>query len=101
MPVVVLKVAAQDVNKVLAANDQKVVKALSTDGPDPAFGDGVGVGRSNRRADDPETGRSPDIVERSGELGVSVADQEPDRGGTVAEVEEEVAGWTCTWSVTR
>ncbi len=64
VPVVVLDVAAQDMNKVLAADDQEVVEALSADGPDPAFGDGVGVGRPNRRADDLGTGRAPDIVER-------------------------------------
>ena len=82
--VVVLDVAAQDVNKVLAADDQEVVQALSADGPDPAFGDGVGVGRPNRRADDLGTGRAPHIIERPGELGVPVPDQEPERGGTVA-----------------
>jgi hypothetical protein len=39
---------------------------------DPAFSDGVGVGRPNRRADDLDTGQAPDIVERPGELGVPV-----------------------------
>jgi hypothetical protein len=103
--IVVLDVTAQDVHKVLAADDQEVVKARSADGPDPAFGDGVGVGRPNRRADDLGTGRAPDIVECSGELGVSVADQEPDCGGTVAEVQEKAAGllghpWAARWAVT-
>jgi hypothetical protein len=77
--VVVLDVAVQNANKVLAAEDQEVVQALSPDGPNPTLGDGVGVGRPNRRADDLGTGRTPDIVERSGELGVPVADQEPER----------------------
>jgi hypothetical protein len=81
--VVVLDVAAQDVNKVRAADDQEVVEALSADGPDPPFGDGVRVGRPNRRAGDLDTGRAPDIVERPGELGVPVPDQEPEHGGTV------------------
>jgi hypothetical protein len=71
--IVVIDVAVQDANKVLAADDQEVVQALSADGRDPAFGDGVGVGRPNRRAGDLGTGRAPDIVERSGELGVPVA----------------------------
>jgi hypothetical protein len=35
-----------------AADDQAMVKALLADGPDPTLGDGVGVGRPNRRADD-------------------------------------------------
>ena len=69
-----------------------MVEALSADGPDPAFGDGVGVRRPNRRAGDLDTGRAPDIIERSGELGVPVPDQEPERDGTDTQVEEEVAG---------
>jgi hypothetical protein len=84
--VVVLDVAVQNANKVLAANDQEVVQALSPDGPNPTLGDGVGVGRPNRRADDLGTGRTPDIVERSGELGVPVADQEPERGSTIIQL---------------
>ena len=68
--VVVLDIAVQNANNLLAANDQQVVQALSPDGPNPTLGNGVGVGRPNRRADDLGTGRAPDIVERSGELGV-------------------------------
>ena len=79
-------------NKVLAANDQEVVQALSPDGPNPTFVDSVGVGRPNRRADDLGAGRAPDIVERSGELGVPVADQEPERGRTVIQLNQEIAG---------
>ena len=90
--VVVLDVAAQDANKVLAAEDKQVVEALSADSPDPPLGDSVGVGRSNRGADDLRTNRAPDSIERSGELGVSVADQEVERGGMVAEVDDEIAG---------
>jgi hypothetical protein len=90
--VVVLDVAAQDADKVLAADNQRVVEALPADCSDPSLGDGVGVGRLDRCADDLGTGRTPDIVECPGELRVSVADQEVERGGTVAEVEEEVAG---------
>jgi hypothetical protein len=50
--VVVLDVDVQDASKVPAADDQAMVKALLADGPDPTLGDGVGVGRPNRRADD-------------------------------------------------
>jgi hypothetical protein len=52
----------------------------------------LALGNLDRCADDLGTGRTPDIVECPGELRVSVADQEVERGGTVAEVEEEVAG---------
>jgi hypothetical protein len=92
MLVVVLDVAVQNANKVLAANDQEVVQALSPDGPNPTLGNGVGIGRPDRRADDLGTGRTPDIVERSDELGVPVADQEPERGSTVIQLNHEIAG---------
>ena len=42
--VVVLEVAVQDANKVLAADNQEAVKARLADSPDPTLGDGVGVG---------------------------------------------------------
>ena len=53
-------------NQVLAADDQELVEALATDSPDPALGDGVGIGRANRCEDDLDTGRAPDTIERVG-----------------------------------
>jgi hypothetical protein len=47
-----LDVAPHDASKMLAANDQQMVQALPTHRPNPALSDGIGVGRSNRRADD-------------------------------------------------
>src|SRR4030095_8695683 len=79
-------------NQLLAADDQQLVEALTADRPDPPLGDGVGVGRLNRCADDLGASRTPDIVERPGELGVSVADQEVEYGGTVTQIGEEIAG---------
>jgi hypothetical protein len=84
----VLEVAALDANKLLTAGDQQVVEALLADGPNPALGDGIGVGRPNWRADDLGTSRAPGVVERPGEPRVPVAGQEPERGGVAAEVEE-------------
>ena len=43
-------------------------------------------------ADDADTGRAPHVIERPGELGVPVPDQEPDHGATVTQVQEELAG---------
>ena len=51
-PVVVLDVDAENADQLLAADDQQLVQTLSADRPDPALGNGVGVGRTNRRADD-------------------------------------------------
>jgi hypothetical protein len=44
-------------NEVLTADDQELVEALTADRPDPALGDGVGIGRANRCEDDLDTGR--------------------------------------------
>jgi hypothetical protein len=90
--VVMLDMASQDADELLAADDQQLVQALPADRPDPASGDGVGIRRPNRCADDLGPGRAPHVVERCGELGVPVADQELERGGLVAESGDEVAG---------
>jgi hypothetical protein len=90
--VVMLDVASQNANKLLAADDQQLTQALPTDRSDPPFGDGVGVGRLNRCEDDLGAGRAPHVVKHPGELGVPVADQELERGGLVAEDGDEGAG---------
>lgn len=74
--VVMLEVAAKDTNKLLGTHDQQLVQALPADRADPALGDRVGVGRPHRCADDLGTGRAPHVIERPGELGVPVADQD-------------------------
>jgi hypothetical protein len=43
--VVVLDVAPQNANKLLAADDQQLVQALLADRADPPLGRGVGIGR--------------------------------------------------------
>jgi hypothetical protein len=87
-----LNVAAQNANQLLAADDEQLIQALPADRADPAFGDRVGVGRLHRRADDLGAGRAPHVVERPGELGVAVADQELARAGLFVENGDEVAG---------
>jgi hypothetical protein len=85
-----LDIGPQDTDKLLAADDQQLVQALPADRADPALGDGIGVGRLHRCADDLGPGRAPQVVERPGELGVSVADQELEGGGFVIEDGGEV-----------
>jgi hypothetical protein len=87
-----LDVAAKDTNKLLGTHDQQLVQALPADRADPALGDRVGVGRPHGCADDLGTGRAPHVIERPGELGVPVADQEPERSGLIAKDGDEVAG---------
>ncbi len=90
--VVMLDVALQDASEVLAADDQQLIKALPADGTDPALGDRVGVGRLHRCADDLGASRAPHIVERPGELGIPVADQEPPRCSLITEADDHVPG---------
>jgi len=90
--VVMLDVASQDASKLLVTHDQQLVQALPPDRADPALGDRVGVGRLHRCADNLGTGRAPHVVERLGELGVPVTDQELARGGLVAQDGGQVAG---------
>jgi hypothetical protein len=92
MAVVVLDVEVQDVKKLPPPGDQKLVQALPAHGANPALGDGIGVRRLNRCEDDLGADRAPDVVEDTGELAVSVVDQEPDGRGIVFEGGEEVTG---------
>jgi hypothetical protein len=89
--VVMLHIDPQHTRKLPGADDQELVQALLADGPDPPFGDGVGVRRLNRCADDLGTGRAPHVIERPGELGVPVADQELARAGLLVEDGDQVA----------
>jgi hypothetical protein len=50
--VVMLNVASQDANELVATDDQQLVQALPAHRADPALGDRVGVGRLHRCADD-------------------------------------------------
>jgi hypothetical protein len=90
MAVVVLDIEVQDVKKLPTPGDQKVVQALPAHGANPALGDGIGVRRLDRCADDLGADRAPDVVEDTGELAVTVVDQEPDGRGIVFEGSEEV-----------
>jgi hypothetical protein len=78
MAVVVLDVAVEDAKEVAAAGDQEMVQAFPAQGADPALGDGVGVRRLDRCADDLGAEPVPDVIEGSGELAVAVAEQEPE-----------------------
>ena len=91
--VVVPSVDAQDAMKVPAAGDQELVKALPAHGADPALGDGVGVWRLDRCADDLGADRAPDVIEGLGELAVTVADQESDGRGVVVVARRLRACW--------
>ena len=68
---------------------------------DEAFGDRVRPWCPHRRLDDPDVDGGEDGVEGGGELGVAVADEEPEASTGVVEVHEQVAGLLgqpgCRW----
>jgi hypothetical protein len=71
MAVVVLDIVMEDAKQLPAAADQEMVQALPAHGANPALGDGIGVGRLDRCADDLGADRAPDVVEDTGELTVA------------------------------
>jgi hypothetical protein len=90
--VVMAFVVAQHGSGVLLVDDQDAVEEFATDGADEAFGDRVGPRCPHRSLDDPDVDGGEDRVEGGGELGVAVADQEPEASTGVVEVHAEVAG---------
>ena len=75
--VVVVDVHPQDVFKVAAVEDEQPVEALRADRSDETFGDRVRFRRPNGCFHDPDLFAAEHLVERTGVLAVSVADQEP------------------------
>jgi hypothetical protein len=91
-----LHIDPQHTKKLPAADNQQPVKTLSAHGTDPPFGDGVGVRRLNRCTDDLDPGRAPHVIERPGELGVPVTNQELERAGLLVEDGDQVASLWAT-----
>jgi hypothetical protein len=71
---------------------QDPVQALGAYGAYPSFGIGVCPRRPGRDLDYLGTGRGEHRVEGSAELSVAVADEEPEPGGALAQVDEQIAG---------
>ena len=72
--------------------DERQVQALSTQAPDEPLRVAVRPRRANRRLDRPGADRGEHGVERGGELGVPIADQELELRGPFPDVSEQVAG---------
>ena len=72
--------------------DQQMVEAFAAQGADEAFCDGVRARCPGWGAEDGDVGAGEHGVEGGSELGISVADQEPELGGAVTEVDQQVAG---------
>src|SRR5439155_17362970 len=59
------------------SQEQEVIEALGSNGSNEALGEGVRSRSPDRGRDDPDVLGSEDLVEGTGEPGVSVSDQEP------------------------
>src|SRR3954452_6391527 len=92
MAAVVMLVLAEHGGGVALVDDQDAVEEFSADRADEAFGDRVGPRCLPRRFDDRDVDGGEDGVEGGGELGVAVADEEPESLTGVVEVYEQVAG---------
>jgi hypothetical protein len=90
--VVVLDVLVQHDRQVAWSGDQHMVEAFAAQRADEALGDRVGARRLDWGAEDADVGAGEHGVDGVGELGIAVADQEPELLGAVAEVHEQVAG---------
>jgi hypothetical protein len=74
------------------AEDQHPVDDFATDGQDKALGEAVRPRTARWDLDHLDTGVCQDRVERRRELTGAIPDEEPEPGGAVAEVRDEVAG---------
>jgi hypothetical protein len=68
-----------------------LLRLFAAQGADPALRDRVRPASLRRRLDDADPVSVEDAVEGSGELGVAIADQEPELLGAVGEVHQQVA----------
>ncbi len=91
-PVVVLGIGPECSIEMPPTEDECPVEALRPDRRDDPFSVGIGVRGPDRRQDHPRPFRANDFVERSAELRVSVADEEPDGGRSIIEFHREVPG---------
>ena len=79
--------------------DQHPIGALSPDAANEPLRITVRAGRPRWSLDDLDVLGGEDCVERPGELGVPIADQEPKTLDPIAEVDHQVAGLPAEWSI--
>src|ERR1039458_1299712 len=90
--VIVPDVVAKDCFEVVAAENERPVETLFSDGPYPPLRDRVRTRRSHRCLDHLDTFGDEHLVEAGGELRVAVSDQEPERPSVLGEISGEVPG---------
>jgi hypothetical protein len=97
-----INIFAERRSEVALSEDEHPVQKLGPCRFDPALGDGDRSGRSDRRLDDFDSVCSKDLVERGGELRVSVVDEEAKVGAAVGDaIETFLACWVTQASLGR
>src|SRR5215204_1030847 len=88
-------VSREEPVKMAARKDEGPVQDLGANGPDPALGEGVGLRSTEGRGDHPGIVGSEHGVEGARELGVAIADEEPNSGGKLTGHVDvaKLAGW--------
>jgi hypothetical protein len=74
------------------AEDQDAVGEFGSDGQDESFGKSLRSRTPRRDLHGFDASASQDGIDGGGELAGAVSNEEPDPGGTVVEVHQEVAG---------
>src|SRR6266568_1227691 len=90
--VVMIDVGPQGSLKMSSSEDERPIQAFGPKRPYPSFEKRVGVRGSDRGEDDPHALRAEHLVERAGELGVPVVDQEPRGESLLLEAHGQVPG---------
>src|ERR1039457_3866875 len=90
--VVVLDVLVDDGLEMSTTEDEHPVQTFTPDSTDEALSDGGCTGRPDRSADGPDTFGAEDLVEAGRELGVTIADQEFDRPGSLGQFIGQIPG---------
>jgi hypothetical protein len=91
-PVVVGRELREDGPQVPLTEDQNAVGELGSDGQYESFSETVRPRTARRNLHDVDVRAGQDSIERGGELAGAVADEEPEGGGAVVEVHQQVAG---------
>jgi len=83
---------AQAVARVTFVPDQRAVEEFTAAGPHPPFHDRIHPGRLNRSTDYPGASGTKDLIERGGEAGVPVMQNELHPRPHILQVHEQVPG---------
>ena len=90
--VVMVGELGQHRHRLLTPQDEHPIQHLPPHGAHPPLRVGVRPRRPHRRAQHLDPLRGEDRVEPDGELGIPIADQEPEPGNVLADLQEKVAG---------